>query len=96
MGNKTQFRKSRTFVAGLAVKQNQPELALKILEGESTYVTMRHIKLLAWAQLGQFDKVFEMLRNILNRHENEKKYNPLTSTQVVSLSMNHVHDIDLD
>lgn len=66
------------------MKQNQSELALKILEGETTYVTMRHIKLLAWTQLGQFDKVFEMFRSILKRHEDEKKYNPLTSIQIVS------------
>lgn len=82
--NKVQFRKSRTFVAGLALKQNQPELALKILEGETTYVTMRHIKLLAWAQLNQFDKVFDMFRNVLKRHESEKKYNPSTSIDIVS------------
>lgn len=82
-GNKVQFRKSRTFVAGLALKQNQPELALKILEGETTYVTMRHIKLLAWAKLGQFDKVFEMFQTILRRQKDEKKYEPQTSIAVV-------------
>lgn len=84
-GNKVQFRKSRTFVAGLAVKQNQPEMALKILEGETTYVTMRHIKLLAWSQLGQFDMVFEMFRTILKRKQDEKKYEPQTSISVVSI-----------
>lgn len=82
-----QFRKSRTFVAGLAVKQQQPELALKILDGETTYVTMRHIKLLAWAHTGQFDNVSEMFRTIIKRHKTETKYNPLTSIQVVSVSI---------
>lgn len=86
-GNKVQFRKSRTFVAGLAVKQHRPELALKILEGETTYVTMRHIKLLAWAQLGKFDKVFEMFNTILKRYKDEAKYEPETSISVVSFDL---------
>lgn len=73
-------------MAGLAVKQFQPELALQILEGETTYVTMRHIKQLAWAQLGQFDKIFEMFGIVLKRHHNEKNYEPLTSISVVSFN----------
>lgn len=89
-----QFRKSRTFVAGLAVNQNQPKVALQILEGETTYVTMRHVKLMAWAQLGEFDKIFEMFRTILKRHEEEKKYNPKSSKEVVrmvALTPNRAH-----
>lgn len=74
-------------MAGLALKQNQPELALKILEGETTYVTMRHIKLLAWAKLGQFDNVFKMFRSILRRQQDEKKYEPHTSIAVVSFGI---------
>lgn len=83
-GNQIQFRKSRTFVAGLALKQNRPELALEILEGDTTYVSMRHIKILAWARTGQFDKVFEMFRTLMKRHAEEKKYEPLSSVPIVS------------
>lgn len=83
-GNQIQFRKSRTFVAGLALKQNRPEMALEILEGETTYVSMRHIKILAWALTGQFDKVFEMFRTLMKRHAEEKKYEPLSSVPIVS------------
>lgn len=87
VGNKVQFRKSRTFVAGLALKQNRPELALKILEGESTYVTMRHIKLLAWAQIGRFDEVIKMLDELIKRHCENKKLKPFSSISVVSVTM---------
>lgn len=85
VGNKVQFRKSRTFVAGLALKQNHPEVALSILEGDSTYVTMRHIKMLAWAQIGQFNKVFEMLKQMNERHEENQKQKPFQSISVVSI-----------
>lgn len=89
-GNKVQYRKSRTFVAGLAVKQNRPELALTILEGETMYVTMRHIKLLAWAQLGQFDNVFKMLQQLIKQHEEKPKLKPMSSTSVVSFAFQTV------
>lgn len=85
MGNKVQFRKSRTFIAGLALKQNRPELALDILKGETTYVTMRHIKLLAWAQIGQFDQIFEMFRQLIERHSENPKLKPFSSISVVSI-----------
>lgn len=84
VGNKVQFRKSRTFIAGLALKQNRPELALNILSGETTYVTMRHIKLLAWAQIGQFNQIFDMLQLLIKRHEENLKLKPFTSISVVS------------
>lgn len=85
VGNKVQFRKSRTFMAGLALKQNRPEVALSILKGESTYVTMRHIKMLAWAQLGQFNQVFELLQQLIERHRENPKLKPFSSISVVSI-----------
>lgn len=85
VGNKVQFRKSRTFMAGLALKQNRHDLALDILKGETTYVTMRHIKLLAWAHTGQFDLVFDMLRQLMNLHNENPKLKPLSSISVVSI-----------
>lgn len=90
-GNKVQFRKSRTFVAGLALNQNRPEIALKILEGETMYVAMRHIKLLAWAQTGQFEKVFSMLKATVRQHEQNQKIKQMTSNQVVCFEMSSRH-----
>lgn len=85
VGNKVQFRKSRTFIAGLALKQNRPNAALQILEGDTTYVTMRHIKLLAWAKIGQFDRIFEMLKQMIERHNENPKLKPFQSIPVVSI-----------
>lgn len=84
VGNKVQFRKSRTFVAGLALNQNRPDLALSVLEGETTYVTMRHIKLLAWARMSQFDLVFDMFRKLFKQYDENRKLKPLTCIVVVS------------
>lgn len=83
-GNKVQFRKSRTFVAGLALKQNQPDIALQILEGETTYVSMRHIKLLAWSRTTKFEAIFDMFHSLFNLHEENEKRMPLTSIEIVS------------
>lgn len=83
-GNKVQFRKSRTFVAGLALKQNQPDIALQILEGETTYVSMRHIKLLAWSRTTKFEAIFDMFHSLFKLHEENKKRMPLTSIEIVS------------
>lgn len=80
-----QYRKSRTFVAGLAVNQKKPRLALEIIEDkeQQLYVTNRHILLLAWTQLEQYDDIVEMLRHSLTMsRETEKKFT--TSMQVVS------------
>lgn len=84
VGNKVQFRKSRTFVAGLALKQNKPDIALQILEGETAYVSMRHIKLLAWSRTSKFKEIFEMFHSLFKLHEENKKRMPSTSIEVVS------------
>lgn len=80
-----QFRKSRTFIAGLAVRQRRPKIALDVLNDDENYfyVTIRHIRLLAWAQLGQFNKVFEMFETIVRRTEKENMHFK-TSIEVVS------------
>ncbi|XP_031629373.1 pentatricopeptide repeat-containing protein 2, mitochondrial-like [Contarinia nasturtii] len=82
---KNQYRKSRTFVAGLALKQNDPGLALNVLEDgvDHFYVTMRHIRLLAWAQLKRFDNILRTLRMILQRFQKEKVIDQLTSIPVL-------------
>ncbi|XP_031629406.1 pentatricopeptide repeat-containing protein 2, mitochondrial-like [Contarinia nasturtii] len=77
ISSKHHFRKSLTFVAGLALKQNDPGLALNILEDgvDHFYVTLRQIRLLAWAQLEKFDNVLEMLRSILRHFQKIKAKN---------------------
>lgn len=82
---KLPFRKSFTFVAGLAMKHNQPETALKVLEPifKDFHVTVRQIKLLAWSQIGRIDRIDDMLRTIIKRHTQIK--DEFTSVEVVSV-----------
>ncbi|XP_031631367.1 uncharacterized protein LOC116345815 [Contarinia nasturtii] len=87
LSHKHEFRKSRTFVAGLAVRQHQPKIALNIVENDEskpTFVTIRHIKLLAWAQLGQFEKITEILWRVIGDHEKNPKFKPTTSIEVLN------------
>lgn len=60
-----QLRASRTFVAALAVNQNDPETALQLMTGEGIYTSMRHINLMAWAQTAQFKDIFAMLNKMI-------------------------------
>ncbi|XP_031617531.1 pentatricopeptide repeat-containing protein 2, mitochondrial-like [Contarinia nasturtii] len=81
-----QYRKSRTFVAGLAIKQNEPQLALDIIEDEEQqlYVNNRHILLLAWAQLQRYTDIIEMLKYLFEIHKNDGK-SYTTSIQVLQV-----------
>lgn len=73
-------------MAALALKHNQPEMCLKIIEQDKKpmFVTIRHIKLLAWSKLEQFDKVIDMLRTIIELHKEKPKLKPFSSIEVVS------------
>lgn len=69
-----QLRASRTFVAAFAVNQKQPQTALDIMNGEGMYMISRHIKLMAWAQTGQLNEIFKMLKSNIDfiKQENGK------------------------
>lgn len=63
-------------LAGLALKQNSPEIALSLVDISSSYVTIRFIKLMAYTQMGEFDKAFDILRQTIQIyifHETNKK-----------------------
>ncbi|XP_031628026.1 uncharacterized protein LOC116343877 [Contarinia nasturtii] len=79
------FRKSLTFVAGMAVKHNRPEIALEVLECifKDFHVTVRQIKLLAWCQLGRFGKITDMFRTIIKRHKELNRNDEYTSLEVL-------------
>lgn len=61
------MRRSITFAASLALKQNDPQLCLDILSSsrQQNYVTVRNLKALAFAHLGRFDDVLAILRGSL-------------------------------
>lgn len=81
-----QLRTSRTFIAALAVNQNDPENALKIMNGEDMYMASSHINLMAWAQMGQLNKILKMLKsNVAHFKEKNGQANFKISFEVVSV-----------
>lgn len=61
-----QIRALRTFVAGLAVNQKDPEMALKIMENDKIFDSAHtNIKLLAWSQMRKFSEIFDMMKSII-------------------------------
>lgn len=61
------MRKATSFAAALALKQNEPGIALEIASSllYSNYVTIRQTKLLALVKLGRFDDLVPILRSVL-------------------------------
>ncbi|XP_055532418.1 pentatricopeptide repeat-containing protein 2, mitochondrial-like [Wyeomyia smithii] len=61
------MRKATAFAAALALKHNQPGIALEIAATltKGNYVTIRQIKLLALVKLGRFDDLVPILRSVL-------------------------------
>lgn len=83
------LRRSRLFVAALALNQNQPAVALNILDGdtrkeETNYVTIRQIRLVAWSRMHKFDGVIDMLRGLLEEHKSSRAFKPHTSLDVLN------------
>lgn len=69
-------RRSLTFYAALALKQNQPDIALKVVETSKTqsYVTIRNIKVLALTQLGRYTDALALLRTAFEFTERGSAY----------------------
>lgn len=61
------MRKSVTFLAGLALNQNAPHIALEVISSvkQQNYMTVRNIKAQALVDLGRFEDVLPILRAVL-------------------------------
>ena len=61
------MRKSVTFLAGLALNQNAPHIALEVISSvkQQNYMTVRNIKAQALADLGRYEDVLPILRAVL-------------------------------
>jgi pentatricopeptide repeat domain-containing protein 2 len=73
------LRRGATFLSALAVKLNQPFVALEVLatlKGQN-YVSVRALKAIALAEMKRFDDVIPLLRTVLDRA------NPLTGKQTI-------------
>ena len=75
LGTSPPLRRVLTYTAMLALKQNKPEEVLSILEktSQSNYVTVLHLRLLAFAKLGQFSDVIAILRGSVHEGLNRPR-----------------------
>ena len=82
------IRRQRHLLAGLALKQNDPMVALSLLETNEFHVGARFIRLMAFTQHRRFDDTFDVLRQTIDTYKNVehgKMYTiPFYGTQVVS------------
>lgn len=61
-----------TFLAGLALAQNTPDIALEVLahvKKEQKYVTVRNMKALALIRLRRYEEAIELFRSVLENPE---------------------------
>lgn len=61
------LKRCKSFVAALALKQGEPELALTLIENNQNHVTPRFICLMAYTCLGNFNAAFDLLSNVIKR-----------------------------
>lgn len=59
------MNRSRYLLAGLALKQNEPLMALNLVPEYKMYVTIRFIRVLAFTQCGYFDCACDILRRTI-------------------------------
>ncbi|CAK1551443.1 unnamed protein product [Leptosia nina] len=61
------LRRSCTFMGALALRHNEPEVALECLALQTPhYITVRNIKVTALAQMGRVDETLPILRGVLD------------------------------
>lgn len=66
-------KRCKSFVAAIALKQGEPELALSLIESNQNHVTPRFICLMAYTTLGKFDAAFDLLENVIKRSKGHLK-----------------------
>lgn len=59
-------------MAGLALKQNEPTIALNLLPENKLYVTIRFIRLIAFTQSGRFDRACNILRQTVDYYKRNR------------------------
>ncbi|XP_062553584.1 pentatricopeptide repeat-containing protein 2, mitochondrial-like [Armigeres subalbatus] len=59
------MRKATALAAGLALKQNQADIALEIVGSKGNYVTIRQLKILALTSLERLDDLIPVFRSVL-------------------------------
>lgn len=83
-----QVSRSTYLLAGLALKQNEPTVALNLLPENRAYVTIRFIRLMAFTQSGRLDRACEILRQTAHFHKsNRNGPKPYFGIQMVCTSI---------
>jgi len=69
------MRRTITFAAALALKQNAPAIALEIAgtARQQQYVTVRNIKVLAYTALGRADDALPILKSVIQGNESTQQ-----------------------
>lgn len=60
------MNRSKYLLAGLALKQNEPMVALNLVPENKLYVTIRFIRFLAFTQSGRYDRACDILRRTID------------------------------
>lgn len=70
------MRRAITFAAALALKQNAPHVALELVgtARQQQYVTVRNIKVMAFANLGRADDALPILKSVLQNTDSMVKH----------------------
>lgn len=66
------MNRSTYLLAGLALKQNEPTIALNLLPENKVYVTIRFLRLIAFTQSGLFDEACEILCRTADYYRNKR------------------------
>uniref|UniRef100_T1IP42 Mitochondrial transcription rescue factor 1 C-terminal domain-containing protein n=1 Tax=Strigamia maritima TaxID=126957 RepID=T1IP42_STRMM len=70
------LRRGLTFASALAIKQNEPEYALELLSfvEEDKFFTVSNLKMMALADLGRLEEIFQLLHAILGHNSPEIRH----------------------
>lgn len=66
------MKRSKYLLAGLALKQNEPTIALNLVHENKVYVSIRFIRFLAFTQSGRFDDACAILRQTIDYYKARK------------------------
>lgn len=64
-----QVNRSRYLLAGLALKQNEPTIALNLIHENKLYVTLRFIRLMGFTQSGRLEQACDILQTTADHYK---------------------------
>lgn len=87
----------KQLIAALALKQNQPQIAIELTDPSRNFATDRFINLTAFTQLGEFDKAIGVLQRTIQIYKQKAmKQMPTIGKQMVNAEFYHFTSMDED